>query len=65
MIPLFDRYPRLAESLPRVALCDLPTPVMRLERLGAALLSWLLRISVPKPGNKRSCRKSDHHLSDA
>jgi 1-aminocyclopropane-1-carboxylate deaminase/D-cysteine desulfhydrase-like pyridoxal-dependent ACC family enzyme len=37
MIPLFDRYPRLAESLPRVALCDLPTPVMRLERLGAAL----------------------------
>lgn len=37
MIPLFDRYPRLAESLPRVAFCDLPTPVMRLERLGAAL----------------------------
>jgi 1-aminocyclopropane-1-carboxylate deaminase/D-cysteine desulfhydrase-like pyridoxal-dependent ACC family enzyme len=37
MIPLFDRYPRLAESLPRVALCDLPTPVRRLERLGAAL----------------------------
>ncbi len=28
-------------------------------------LLWLLRIAVPKPGRKRSCRKSDHHLSDA
>jgi len=37
MIPLFDRYPSLAEKLPRVALCDLPTPIVRLERLGASL----------------------------
>ena len=35
MIPLFEQYPRLAEALPYAALADLPTPVERLDRLGA------------------------------
>ncbi len=35
------------------------------EQFENRMLSWLLRISVPKPGRKRSCRKFDHHLSDA
>jgi hypothetical protein len=30
----------------------------------ALVLSWLLRISVPKPGSKRSYRKSDPHLAE-
>lgn len=34
--PLFERFPGLAASLPIEALADLPTPVRRLERLGAA-----------------------------
>lgn len=35
MIPLFQRFPRLAEALPYVALGSLPTPVESWTRLGA------------------------------
>lgn len=34
MIPLFQRYPLLGHKLPYVSLCELPTPVHRLEGLG-------------------------------
>lgn len=34
MIPLFAAYPKLAERLPYVSLCELPTPMKKLERLG-------------------------------
>ncbi len=37
MLPLFERYPRLAQNLPRVSLGSYPTPVQRAERLEAAL----------------------------
>jgi 1-aminocyclopropane-1-carboxylate deaminase/D-cysteine desulfhydrase-like pyridoxal-dependent ACC family enzyme len=37
MIPLFEQYPLLREKLAYVPLCELPTPVQKLERLGAEL----------------------------
>jgi len=37
MIPLFDKYPGLKDKLPYVNLCELPTPIIRLERLGEQL----------------------------
>lgn len=37
MIPLFEAHPRLAESLPRVEIATLPTPVARLDRMAKAL----------------------------
>jgi D-cysteine desulfhydrase len=36
-IALFEEYPRLAETFGYVELCDLPTPVARLEKAGEAL----------------------------
>lgn len=36
-LPLFARYPRLAERIPYLPIAVLPTPVRRLETLGAAL----------------------------
>jgi 1-aminocyclopropane-1-carboxylate deaminase/D-cysteine desulfhydrase-like pyridoxal-dependent ACC family enzyme len=35
MIPLFERYPRLKERIPYIALGEFPTPVEKLARLGA------------------------------
>lgn len=40
--PLFQAYPRLASHLPRHALLDSPTPVHRLDKLGAPSL-WIKR----------------------
>lgn len=37
MIPLFERYPMLREKLPYISLGEFPTPVQKLERLGAEL----------------------------
>jgi 1-aminocyclopropane-1-carboxylate deaminase/D-cysteine desulfhydrase-like pyridoxal-dependent ACC family enzyme len=37
VIPLFAKYPNLRDNLPYVSVADLPTPVARLERLGAQL----------------------------
>ncbi len=34
---LFERYPRLRKKLPHAVLAELPTPVARLEKLGAEL----------------------------
>ena len=37
MIPLFEKYPQLKEKLPYVSLCELPTPVLHLNKLGEQL----------------------------
>lgn len=37
MIYLFANYPTLKEKLPYVSLCELPTPVIRMKRLGEQL----------------------------
>lgn len=37
MIPLFEVYPQMAATCPHLPLAELPTPVQRLQRLGAAL----------------------------
>ncbi len=37
LIPLFERYPLLREKLAHVALGEFPTPVQKLEKLGAQL----------------------------
>ena len=37
MIPLFARYPGLRGKVPHLELCELPTPVGKLESAGAAL----------------------------
>ena len=37
MIPLFEEYPLLGERLPYISLGDFPTPLQKLERLGAEL----------------------------
>ena len=37
MIPLFEQYPLLRERLPYIPLGEFPTPVQKLERLGAEL----------------------------
>lgn len=37
MIPLFEQYPLLGERLPYIPLGEFPTPVQKLERLGAEL----------------------------
>jgi 1-aminocyclopropane-1-carboxylate deaminase/D-cysteine desulfhydrase-like pyridoxal-dependent ACC family enzyme len=37
MVPLFEQYPLLQEKLPYAPLCEFPTPVQKLERLGAEL----------------------------
>jgi len=37
VIPLFERYPELRRGLPHVSLCQLPTPVHRLDNLGREL----------------------------
>jgi D-cysteine desulfhydrase len=37
VIPLFEQYPLLGEKLAYVPLCEFPTPVQKLERLGAEL----------------------------
>jgi 1-aminocyclopropane-1-carboxylate deaminase/D-cysteine desulfhydrase-like pyridoxal-dependent ACC family enzyme len=36
-IALFKQYPALEEKLPYISLCDLPTPVQKLEKAGEAL----------------------------
>jgi 1-aminocyclopropane-1-carboxylate deaminase/D-cysteine desulfhydrase-like pyridoxal-dependent ACC family enzyme len=41
MIPLFEAYQALQGKLPHVALCDLPTPVEKLEAAGKALNTTL------------------------
>lgn len=35
MLPLFEQYPLLKNQLPYISLGDFPTPVQRLEKLGA------------------------------
>lgn len=54
--PLFERYPGLAAALPLVDLADLPTPVRRLDRLGAGTASLWLKDDGPSSprygGNK-------------
>jgi 1-aminocyclopropane-1-carboxylate deaminase/D-cysteine desulfhydrase-like pyridoxal-dependent ACC family enzyme len=37
VIPLFEQYPRLRERLPYTPLGEFPTPVQKLEKLGAVL----------------------------
>ncbi|UCH95360.1 MAG: pyridoxal-phosphate dependent enzyme [Candidatus Aminicenantes bacterium] len=37
MIPLFERFPRLKDKLPYVSLCQLPTPIIKLDRLGSTI----------------------------
>ncbi len=37
MIPLFEKYPKLKEKLPYISLCDLPTPLLHLNRIGDQL----------------------------
>lgn len=37
MLALFERYPRLPDKLPHVPLGDFPTPIERLDRLGAVI----------------------------
>jgi 1-aminocyclopropane-1-carboxylate deaminase/D-cysteine desulfhydrase-like pyridoxal-dependent ACC family enzyme len=37
MIPLFQHFPGLKEKLPYVNLCQLPTPVKKLDKLGKAI----------------------------
>jgi len=37
MIPLFEKYPTLQEKLPYVSLCELPTPILHLTRIGEQL----------------------------
>lgn len=37
MIPLFEHYPELGDKLPYVSLGQFPTPVSKLERLGASI----------------------------
>lgn len=68
-LPLVRRYPALAESLPYVALAELPTPVTRLEplegELGVGEL-WVKRDDVsgsPYGGNK--VRKLEFLLGQA
>jgi D-cysteine desulfhydrase len=66
---LFERFPRLRETLPWVPLADLPTPVHRLDRLGkdAGLAElWIKRddaSSTVYGGNKP--RKLEFLLADA
>jgi 1-aminocyclopropane-1-carboxylate deaminase/D-cysteine desulfhydrase-like pyridoxal-dependent ACC family enzyme len=68
-IPLFERYPLLRERLSHVALCQLPTPVRRLERLGQELGSGSLYVKrddlsgTVYGGNKP--RKLEFLLADA
>ncbi len=69
MIPLFDRYPRLARKLSRVSLGDFPTPVANLESLGKQIGSGALYLkndgltSTYFGGNK--VRKLEFLLADA
>jgi len=37
MIPLFQRFPLLKDKLPYVSLCQFPTPVNKLDKLGQAI----------------------------
>lgn len=37
MIPLYEKYPKLKEELPYISLCELPTPVLHLKRIGEQL----------------------------
>jgi 1-aminocyclopropane-1-carboxylate deaminase/D-cysteine desulfhydrase-like pyridoxal-dependent ACC family enzyme len=37
MIPLFQQFPGLKEKLPYVSLCQFPTPVKKLDKLGQAI----------------------------
>ena len=37
MIPLFEQYPLLQEKLPYISLGEFPTPIQRLDQLGAKL----------------------------
>ncbi|MEO5903935.1 MAG: pyridoxal-phosphate dependent enzyme, partial [Gemmatimonadaceae bacterium] len=53
-LPLFDRFPRLA-SIPRIELCDLPSPVHRLEHHSIPGELWIKRDDLNSPtlgGNK-------------
>jgi 1-aminocyclopropane-1-carboxylate deaminase/D-cysteine desulfhydrase-like pyridoxal-dependent ACC family enzyme len=62
---LFERFPELAGSLPRVSLGELPTPVQRLKNLGHGNL-WIKRDDLSSPvygGNK--VRKLEFILGDA
>jgi D-cysteine desulfhydrase len=36
-VALFEAYPALSEKLPRVVLCDLPTPIAKLAKMGDAI----------------------------
>ena len=62
---IHERFPETRAALPRVELCDLPTPVRRLERLGVENL-WVKDDSRSAPlwgGNKP--RKLEWVLGDA
>jgi D-cysteine desulfhydrase len=67
--PLYQRYPQLEAALPRVSLIRCPTPVERLERLGARIgcdRLWIKRDSLSGTiygGNKP--RKLEFILADA
>ena len=37
MIPIFQQFPGLKDKLPYVSLCQLPTPVKKLDKLGQAI----------------------------
>ncbi|MGD2091334.1 MAG: pyridoxal-phosphate dependent enzyme [Candidatus Aminicenantes bacterium] len=37
MIPLFQQFPGLKDRLPYVSLCQLPTPIKKLDKLGQAI----------------------------
>ena len=56
MLPLFDAYPTLSESLAHIPICDLPTPVDRLPIPGLDDLDlWVKRDDISAPlfgGNK-------------
>lgn len=64
-LPLFTRYPELAEKLPRYPLGSYPTPVQRLSHLGHDNL-WIKRDDLTSDvygGNK--VRKLEFTLADA
>jgi len=54
ILPLFERFPRLA-SLPRAELCELPSPVHRVEHPAIHCEMWIKRDDLNSPtigGNK-------------
>lgn len=66
---LFDRFPTLRETLPHVALAELPTPVTRMERFGAAIGAdalYIKRDDLTAPGyGGNKVRKLEFLFGDA